>query len=321
MDKKIWRYDKPVKPPVPQALVSLYVTTTVVCSVAVFFLIFMFARRTYGYVPHSLTTLSLFIIIGCPSAVMLWSFLRSSSPKCAMRAFTFYLDDDGELWMFDYNASAFEAIYEQKALPSGKNARISRFGGNKKERALEFCISSNAVLDVLDNPPYDRYAHHIVKVTKMQEKGGYLLVQFTCLSAQTKKDYSGSVSLPADMDGLDELRVVFESMLIAPDNALKPRSARVPGTMRIEAACDEVNGSAILSGVVVEGTVARGDRVACVDEGGSPLFDCKLSHIYRDGREIVWADFSKNDETVYELHIKGRSLSDFKPGYRLITKK
>ena len=259
-------------------------------------------------------------IIGIPMIVVIFDYNRSVSPTTVIRAYSFYLDDDGELWMFDYNSTAFEAYYDQYALPGKTSAFDRKFGGNHKERTVEFCVAHNAVEEIIKTPPYDNYAHHIVKVGRIDEKSKYLRVQFICYSSINNKEYPGGIAFPLDMDGLDELRSVFESKA---DGQLfqKPKEYNEPGVMRIDRVFSDDNGKAILYGAMEAGTLARGDRVTYADEFHDSLFICRITHIYKDGREVVWAiPVEVEGDLGYEFHIKDRRAEEFNANNYLLSK-
>jgi hypothetical protein len=323
MEKNLWIYDKAKRGAIPQAMISMYITTSAVLSIALFFFIFMFSRSIYGYVPKPLTMLSMFVIIGVPGSLLLWNYSVNASPKIAIRAYPIYLDSRGELWMFDYNSQAFEDYYDAHALPSADGSRTSkRFRGTHKERTVEFCVANNSVLDIIKNPPYDAYAHHIVQIGKIVEKGGYLRVQFLCHSEVNNKDYAAGLSFPLDMTDIDTLRAVFERKASGEDLlAPKAEEHTEPGLICIDRIIGDEDGYAVLHGIMEAGTIARGDLVCCTDGNGELLFECRASRFYHDGREIVWATPVKDgNDPGYEIHIKGRVSSDFRTGNQLRSK-
>lgn len=320
--KNLWIYDKSKRKAKPQAVISLYITTSTILSIIAFFCIFMLAKRIYGYVPRQLTMLSMFIIIGVPAGFVLWNYSLNFSPKIVIRSYPIYLDDNGELWLFDYNCQAFEDYYESHALPTASKSRTeSRFKGTLKERAVEYCVANNAVKDIIGKPPYDAYAHHIVQVGKIVEKSNYLRVQFLCHSNISNKNYPAALAFPLDMDGLDELRSVFESKASGDGMMPQPKEYNEPGVMRIDSIYEDKDGMAILYGIMEKGTISRGDRVNYIDESDNVQFSCKIAHLFRDGHEIVWATpVEDGNEPGYEIHVKGRSGTDFKIGCCLHSK-
>ncbi|MGE4353390.1 MAG: hypothetical protein AB7D36_04830 [Oscillospiraceae bacterium] len=320
MKKNLWRYDKSNRPPTPQAKVTMYIVFSALCSVMIFFFIFMLARHVYGQVPKSLTNLSLFVIIGVPISIIVYNYTLSVSPMGIIPAYSFYLDASDELWMFDYNATAFENYYDKHTLPEKATMFDRKFGGNHKERTLAFCLANNAVEEIIKEPPYDSYAHHIISVDQITEHGKYLRVQFKCRSGISGKDYPGGIAIPRDMENLDELRHVFESKVNDSSN-LQPKDHNEPGVMQIDSIFEGKDDVAILYGIMERGTLTRGDRVTYADESHEPIFTCKIAHIYKNGREIVWATpGDEEDDLGYEFHIKGQTADNFAIGNFLLTK-
>ena len=320
--KNLWIYDKVKRKPTPQALVSLYITSSAILAFALFFSIFMLSKHIYGYVPKLLSMLSIFIIIGAPSSFIIWNYAVNTNPKMAIRAYPVYLDSDGELWLFDYNSQAFEQYFDAHVKPGAAKSRTeSRFRGSHKEQTIEYCIANNAVMDIIPQPPYDSYAHHIIQVGKITEKGGYLRVQFLCHSKANNKQYSAELAFPTGMDGLDEMRSIFEKKASGEALAVQPREHTEPGVIRIDRIDEERDGCAVVHGIMLKGTIARGDRVTCTCSDGTSLFDCKIAHFYRDKHEIVWATPVEDGiDPGYEIHIKGQSAKDFSIGCHLRAK-
>lgn len=310
MTKNLWRYDKCVKKAASQSQMSMYIVTTVLVSILVFFLIFTYARSIYGETPESLTNLSLLVITVAPLSVLGYSYHRNTLPKFTMRAYNFYLDDEGQLWMFDYNSQPFEDYYD--AMTGGKKG--NKFSGTHKERTVEFCLNNDAVREIIKNPPYNKAAHHITKLVDIKQQGKFLKISFICHSDINKSDYPGGVALPLDMIDLPELRATFETLETQEGALTKPKAHDAPGIMYIESVRGDEDGAVVLYGIMEEGTISRGDRVIYADEFHEPISKCKMAHVYRDGREIVWAVPIEEAGESYEVHIKGGKAEDYVAG-------
>jgi len=318
----LWIYDKNQRRSTPQAMISLYVTSAAIIAVFTFFGIFVAAKSAYGSVPRPLTILSFFVIIGVPTAVVLWSYLINSNPKSMIRAYPVYLDEDGDLWLFDYNCAAFEHYYDEKVHPNPEDCRReSRFGGTHKERTVEYCFANEAVKEIILNSPYDSYAHRIVGVGKILEKGQYLQVEMMCRSDVTNAEYPATMVFPMDMTDLDGLRAALESK-VQPGGFVQKKEYSEPGLLRIQSIESDDDKGAVVSGRMLEGTIARGDKVRYSDANNKTIFECKAAHIYREGREIVWATPVEDDgDDVYEFHLRGRTGSEFTVGNYLQSSK
>jgi len=323
MDKNLWVY-KTKRKSTPQSLISMYIVTSAVIGVLIFLGTFAFARSTYGEIPKLLSIFAIASVILCPVGTILWNYGRNSGPDMIIRAYPIYLDEDDQLWMFDYNSYAFEKYYEYKTRPAdGSKRKVPAFSGNHKERTVEYCIATNAVQDIIDNYPFDSYAHNIIQVGKIIEKGNYLFVEMLCHSQVTGKNYPAKVAFPIDMEGLDELREILERMAASEEHAMvQPKEHNGPGIMRIDRIYDDENNCAIVYGIMQEGTITRGDRVYYADTEKNVLFECRVVHIYRDGHEIVWATpVHDGNDPGYEVHIKGRTSEEFAAGNYLLSKK
>lgn len=316
MDKNLWIY-RTKRKSTPQAVISLYIIISVISAIALALALLLFMKSTYNELPKHIILASIVIVFGIPVSVIFYNYIINSSPKMIIRAYPVYLDEDDELWLFDYNSLSFEDYYDDCTMDEdGKLPKFSRFKGNHKERTVEYCIEHNSVEDIIKNPPYDGFAHHIVQVGKIEVKGQYLTVQFLCHSHANNKNYHGGMALPLDMERLDELREILERMAENSDTSLKqPKDHDGPGSMRIERVYEEEDGYAIVYGIMEEGTITRGDTINYTDADGNMIFDCKASHIYRDGHEIVWATpVNDGNDPGYEVHIKKHKSSEFEAG-------
>ena len=323
MEGTLWIYDKVKKKSTPQALISLYIIASVVAAIGITFALLYYYKGVYGSVPKTLVYVIGIIMFALPVTIIMWNYIGVSSPRMIIRSYPIYLDEDDELWLFDYNSIAFEDYYDDCTMDEdGKLPRFSRFQGNHKERTIEYCVKHYSVKDIINNPPFESYAHHIVQVGKIEHKGGYLSVQYICHSHANNKNYQGGMAIPMDMTGIDELIEVLERKAAESDiNTKQPKDNAGPGALRIERVYEEEDGCAIVYGIVEEGTITRGDRVNYTDADKNVIFECKASHIYRDGHEVVWATpvFDGNDPG-YEVHIKKHATSEFQIGNYLRSK-
>ncbi len=91
---------------------------------------------------------------------------------------------------------------------------------------------------------------------KILEKGRYLQVEMLCRSDVTGTEYPATMVFPMDMADLDGLRRALESK-VQSGGLIQKKEYSEPGLLRIQSIEPDDDKGAVVSGRMLEGTIAR----------------------------------------------------------------